>query len=82
MYKFFFLIVFCFFFGIFQPVKVLAAVSLDQAAAKITSTLGNRILSAKTEIIKGRKVHVIKSLSPDGRIQHHYVDAETGQLLH
>lgn len=62
-------------------VLTLSWVSLDDATKKVRQDAKKRILGAKTESIDGKKVHVIKVLTPDGRIQHLKIDAETGQLL-
>ena len=59
----------------------LARVSLDEAAKKVISGSNKRVLGAQTEIIDGREVHVIKVLTPDGRIQHYLIDAETGEII-
>jgi uncharacterized membrane protein YkoI len=59
----------------------LARLSLDQATKKVISGSNKRVLGAQTEIIDGREVHVIKVLTPDGRIQHYLIDAETGQII-
>ncbi len=59
----------------------LAAISVDEAARKVRSGQQRRVLSAKTQVIDGKKVHIVKSLTPDGRIQYHKFDAQTGLLL-
>ena len=59
----------------------LARLSLDEATKKVVSGSNKRVLGAQTEIIDGREVHVIKVLTPDGRIQHYLIDAETGQII-
>lgn len=64
-----------------QSAVMLARVSLDQATKQIIRKGGNRVLGAQTEIINGREVHVIKVLTPDGRIQHYLIDAESGELI-
>jgi uncharacterized membrane protein YkoI len=56
-----------------------AALSLDQATKKIIQQNKSKILSAKTEMINGRNVHVIKILTQDGRIQYLKVDADSGK---
>ncbi len=81
MNKFYLISILLFTLGFVHPGHVIAEVSLDYVAGQVKALLGNRVLSAKTKVIKGRKVHVIKSITADGRIQHHYVDAETGQLI-
>lgn len=60
---------------------IVARVSLDEATQKILSNGHNRVLGASTEIIDGKEVHVIKVLTPDGRILHFKIDAETGELI-
>ncbi|MCK9622242.1 MAG: hypothetical protein M0R47_17100 [Methylobacter sp.] len=59
----------------------LAYVNLDEATKQIIDGTYNKVLGAQTEIIDGREVHVIKVLTPDGRIQYFKIDAETGQLV-
>ncbi|WP_411725311.1 PepSY domain-containing protein [Methyloglobulus sp.] len=59
----------------------IARVSLDQATQQIIRDGNKRVLGATTEIIDGRAVHIIKVLTPDGRIQHYKIDAETGALI-
>ena len=59
----------------------LALVSLDDATKQIRQDSNKKVLGAKTEIIDGRTIHIIKILTPDGRIQNQRIDAETGQLL-
>jgi uncharacterized membrane protein YkoI len=59
----------------------LARLTLDEATKKVISGSNKRVLGAQTEIIDGREVHVIKVLTPDGRIQHYLIDAETGELI-
>ena len=59
----------------------LSWVSLDDATKQVRQDSNKRVLGAKTESIDGRELHVIKVLTPDGRIQHLKIDAETGRLL-
>jgi len=58
-----------------------AALSLDQATRKIMEQNKSKILSAKTEMINGKEVHVIKVLTRDGRIQYMKVDADSGTII-
>jgi len=58
-----------------------AALSLDQATRKIMEQNKSKILSAKTEMINGKEVHVIKVLTRDGRIQYLKVDADSGKII-
>lgn len=60
---------------------LLASISLDEATKQIIEGSNNRVLGATTEVIDGREVHVIKVLTPDGRIQYYKIDAETGKLI-
>ncbi|MCX7089476.1 MAG: hypothetical protein NTV00_15670 [Methylococcales bacterium] len=65
-----------------DPVLTGTAVGLEQATKQvISSNYASRVLSAKTEEIDGRKVHIIKTLTPDGRIQQQTIAADTGALL-
>jgi uncharacterized membrane protein YkoI len=56
----------------------LAKVTLDEATRQVLKEGKKRVLGATTETINGREVHIIKVLTPDGRIQHFKIDAETG----
>jgi uncharacterized membrane protein YkoI len=58
-----------------------ANISLDEATKQIIEGTYNKVLGAQTEVIDGKEVHVIKVLTPDGRIQFYKIDAETGQLV-
>jgi uncharacterized membrane protein YkoI len=60
---------------------LLARISLDQATRQVIGNGKYRVLGAQTEIIDGREVHIIKVLTPDGRIQYFKIDAETGALI-
>jgi uncharacterized membrane protein YkoI len=59
----------------------IARISLHEATQKILSDGNKRVLAATTEIIDGREVHIIKVLTPDGRILHYKIDAETGATI-
>jgi len=67
--------------GLAEPGLLLTRVSLDQATHQIIKERNFRVLSAYTEIIDGREVHVIKVLTPDGHIRHYRIDAETGNPI-
>jgi len=58
-----------------------AALTLDQATKKIIEQNKNKVMGAKTEVIDGKKVHIIKILTSDGRVQYLNVDAQTGKLI-
>jgi uncharacterized membrane protein YkoI len=60
---------------------VFSVVSLDQATKKIIARNESKILDAKTEVIEGKEVHIIKILTPDGRVQYIKVDAGTGKIV-
>ncbi|CAG7857419.1 hypothetical protein MCAMS1_02232 [biofilm metagenome] len=62
-------------------VLIVARVSLNEATQKILSNGKNRVLGASTEIIDGREVHIIKVLTPEGRILHFKIDAESGAVI-
>jgi uncharacterized membrane protein YkoI len=59
----------------------IARVSLHEATQKILSDSNKRVLGATTQIIDGKEVHIIKVLTPDGRILHYKIDAETGAII-
>jgi hypothetical protein len=56
-------------------------VSLDEAVKQIIEGTYDKVLGAQTEVIDSKEVHVIKVLTPDGRIRYYRIDAETGQLV-
>jgi uncharacterized membrane protein YkoI len=58
-----------------------AYITLDDATKQIIEGTYNKVLGAQTELIDGKDVHIIKVLTPDGRIQYYKIDAETGQLV-
>lgn len=60
---------------------VFSALTLDQATKNIIEKNKTKVLAANTEIINGKKIHVIKILTSDGRVQYLKVDAETGKLV-
>lgn len=68
-------------FCVAAPEMQLAWVSLDQATKQVIGKGGNRVLGAQTSVIGGRQVHIIKVLTPDGRIQYFKIDAETGARI-
>jgi uncharacterized membrane protein YkoI len=59
----------------------IARISLHEATRQVLNDGHKRVLGATTEIIDGREVHIIKVLTPDGRIQHFKIDAETGAII-
>lgn len=60
---------------------LLVRISLDQATRQIIGNGKNRVLGAQTAVIDGREVHIIKVLTPDGRIHYFKIDAETGAVI-
>jgi uncharacterized membrane protein YkoI len=65
-----------------EEIFVQTPISLDQATKQIIKNDSNlRVLGADTEIIECKLVHVIKVLTPDGRILHYKIDAETSELI-
>lgn len=62
-------------------VFVFSVLSLDQATKKIIETNQSKVLDAKTEVIEGKDIHIIKVLTSDGRVQYIKVDAETGSTV-
>jgi uncharacterized membrane protein YkoI len=56
-------------------------ISLDQATRQVLGSGNHRVLGAQTIMINGREVHVIKVLTPDGRVRYFRIDAETGAPL-
>jgi Peptidase propeptide and YPEB domain len=53
-----------------------SGVSLEQAAARVKRKIGGRILSAETITRKGRRVHRIKVLRPNGNVKVVFVNSE------
>lgn len=51
------------------------SISLDEAVSRVRRQTNGKILAAKTVRIDGRPVHVIKVLTPDGRVKRIRVDA-------
>lgn len=61
-----------------DPILV-SEMSLDEAASNVRRRKGDRVLGGKTRKIDGNKTHVIKTLSPDGRIKYIRVDPRSGR---
>lgn len=57
------------------------AITLDDAVKQISQNSQDKVLTAKTEVIDGKKIHVIKVLTSTGYIQYIKVDAITGKIL-
>ncbi len=56
-------------------------VTLEEAVKLLTQDNLKHVLSAKTEMLNGKKVHVIKVLTADGHIQYIKIDATTGKFV-
>jgi uncharacterized membrane protein YkoI len=61
--------------------SLVASISLNEATKQIIEGTYNKVLGAQTEVIDGKAIHIIKVLTPDGRIRYYKIDAETGQLV-
>jgi uncharacterized membrane protein YkoI len=57
-----------------------AEMSLDAAVAMVRERFGGKVISASTTDQGGRKVHVIKLLSDQGRVTTVKVDAQSGRI--
>lgn len=58
-----------------------ALLSLDEATKIVRQQGGNKVLATKTENVGGKQLHIIKVLTPEGRIQHIKVDATSGKII-
>lgn len=54
--------------------------SLDAAVAMVRERIGGKVISASTTSRGGKKIHVIKVLSDQGRVRTVRVDAQTGRI--
>ena len=54
-------------------------ISLDEAVSRARRQSDDKILSAETVRVDGRRVHRIKILTSDGRVKHTQIDADTGR---
>ncbi len=78
----FFLLFFLFTQTVFAEQEILlSALNLDQATKQVTEANQSKVLGATTEIIDGKKVHIIKILTSDGRVQYLKVDESTGKTI-
>lgn len=74
-------------FGYPEPATQLAqaigaegrGMSLDEAVSRARRQSGDKVLSAETVRVNGRRVHRIKILTTDGRVKRVQFDADTGQ---
>lgn len=60
---------------------LLSVLNLDQATKKIIKKNKSKVLGARTESINGIKVHIIKILTRDGRVQTFKVNANSGKII-
>lgn len=63
------------------PVIEQSPITLDDAIKKVSQDKEIKVLSAKTEIMNGKKIHIIKVLTATGHIQYIKFDATTGKTL-
>lgn len=56
-------------------------ITLEEVIKQIMLDARNKVLAAKTEVLAGKKIHIIKVLTPTGHIQYIKVDAATGKNL-
>jgi hypothetical protein len=73
--------------GVFSPAgrpiaqEGVGGQDLDTAVARIRKQTGGRVLAAETRFIDGRPVHVIRILTPQGKVRNYQIDARTGRQL-
>ncbi|BCX88393.1 hypothetical protein MIN45_P0762 [Methylomarinovum tepidoasis] len=67
--------------GIALITSRVAAITVEEAAKAVQQEVKGRVLGAKTVTEDGRKIHVIRILTPDGRVRHIRVDAASGRIL-
>jgi len=60
---------------------VFSVLSLDQVAKRVIANNKGKVLDAKTAVVKGKKVHIIKVLTTDGRVQYLKIEAATGKTI-
>jgi len=58
-----------------------ATLDLEAAAERVKERFDGRVLGGKTVTEEGRTVYVIRVLTPDGRVRHIRVDAQSGEIL-
>jgi len=61
--------------------QFLALLTLDDAVRKIIRQDNYKVLATKTELESGKQIHIIKVLTPDGRIQYIKIDADSGEIV-
>lgn len=70
----------------FRPVwagteQLFSLVSLDEAVRMIIQQGNNKVLATKTATVENQKIYIIKVLTPEGRIQHIKIDADSGRTI-
>ncbi len=55
--------------------------NLEAAAKLVQKKIEGRVLGGKTVKKEDRDVHVIRVLTPDGRVRHIRVEAQSGKIL-
>lgn len=58
---------------------IFSALTLDQVTKQVIAKNKSKVLGAKTEVVNGKRIHIIKILTSDGRVQYLKIDAETGK---
>jgi len=76
-YIFHFIIIFFSPISFAETDKEIKPITLDEATKKITENTENKVLSAETKTIAGKKVHIIKILTKKGLIQNIKINSET-----
>ncbi len=67
--------------GFAGTVPFVALVTLDEAVRNVMQQGQNKVLATRTETIAGKRVYIIKVLTPKGRIQHIKIDAQSGRTI-
>lgn len=57
------------------------SLSLEETIKQIMQDPSITILAAHSELIEGKKIHIIKILTADGHLYYLKIDAATGKLL-
>lgn len=56
-----------------------ATLDLEAAAKRVKEQFNGRVLGGKTVTEDNRTVHIIRILTPDGRVRHIRIDAQSGK---
>lgn len=57
------------------------AITLEEVIKQVMKDAKSKLLAAKTEVLEGKKIHIIKVLTSTGHIQYIKIDAATGKNL-